>query len=259
MAAVPRIISQPANGQLTAVFSDIHSNLEALDAVLADIRRRRISRLFCLGDVVGYAADPAACLERVRESRARLVMGNHDEAVAMENEFTDFEGVSETAAAGFLYSRSALKAADLAFLRGLPMVRRAPGCQFVHASLDDPRSWHYIDSDEEAIHHFEHQSAGVAFCGHTHVPMVVVNGPRRLIAAHGHGTIQLTRDVPCLVNVGSVGQPRDGNPLACYVVFDPEHLTVEFCRVPYDMATTMRKIREAGLPAFTARRLKKAT
>lgn len=238
-----------------AVFSDIHSNLEALDAVLADIGRRGISRLYCLGDIVGYAADPAGCLARVRESGAHILMGNHDEAVATDAEF-DVNEVSETAAAGFLYSRRALGVEGRAFLAGLPVMRNGGGCQFVHASLDRPRAWNYIDSDEEAGRHFARQSAGLSFCGHTHVPMVIGKMPRRIVAAHGRGAVELPDDIPILVNVGSVGQPRDGNPLACYVVYDPGSRSVEFCRIPYDMAATVKKIRAAGLPAFTARRLK---
>lgn len=232
-----------------AIFSDVHSNLEALQAALADMEG--IPRRFCLGDTVGYAADPALCVEEIRALDCPVLMGNHDEAVATN---MPLEGMNTPAQAGIEFSRRELTPAQRSWLAALPLSLEEDGHQFIHGSLFDP--WEYVIDPEDAWLHFSEQTAPVCFCGHTHRPMLWhLDDAGHLTCLKGVGTIRLPREGKTLVNVGSVGQPRDYNPDACYVIYDPRRHEVEFRRVPYDIGLARRKIAEARLPKFTAQRL----
>ena len=237
----------------TAVFSDIHSNLDALEAVLADMDSLGVKRYVCLGDIVGYGPSPVASLKRVRALNCPIVRGNHDEAVASDVPVGDFRDVAQ---AGIEFSRTKLSVEARAFLGALPLTIEYEGCQFVHASLHEPSNWNYIMREFDAEMHFKHQTAHVCFCGHTHIPVVWQKKGDQLPAGrNGVGTVKLDRDCISLVNVGAVGQPRDFNPDACYVIYDPEEQTVEFRRVKYDTTKARRKISRAKLPKFLGQRL----
>jgi len=236
-----------------AVFSDVHSNLEALQAVLADIAAQGIRHMVCLGDIVGYAASPAQCLKRVRELGCPVVMGNHDEATATDD---DLHNMREVAAEGIHFSRRKLTAAQRAWLAGLPLIITDEHHEFVHASLHAPAGWPYIMNEGAAMQHFAAQRRRLAFCGHTHMPLMChLNGTGDLRLSRGQGRLPVAPGGKTFVNVGSVGQPRDGCPAACYVVCDPKADTVEFRRVEYDIAKARSKIMRAKLPAFVAERL----
>jgi len=237
-----------------AVFSDVHSNLEALQAVLADMDALGIRRHFCLGDTVGYAANPAQCLEAVRGLGCPVLKGNHDEAAASERLLDE---MNASAGAGIEFSRLKLTPQQRAWLADLPLTLAQGDCQFVHASLDAPAEWWYVLEPEDALLHFESQSLPVCFCGHTHCPRVWhLDRDNQSLTAHpGIGRIPLAENGKTLINVGSVGQPRDRNPAACYVIFNPKTREIEFRRVPYALAKTRRKIMRAKLPRFTAQRL----
>lgn len=232
-----------------ALFSDVHSNLEALQAVLADMAG--ISRRFCLGDTVGYAANPAQCLEIVRGLECPVLMGNHDEAAATD---IPLEGMNASAQAGIEFSRRKLTPLQRSWLATLPLALEEAGFQLVHGSLFEP--WEYVIDPEDAWLHFSEQTTPLSFCGHSHRPMVWhLDDAGRLSFELGKGRIQLPQGGKTLVNVGSVGQPRDHNPDACYVIYDPQARQVEFRRIPYDIEKTRRKILRAKLPQFTAQRL----
>ncbi|MDD5349907.1 MAG: metallophosphoesterase family protein [Chthoniobacteraceae bacterium] len=236
-----------------AVFSDVHSNLEALEAVLADMDALQIRRRVCLGDLVGYGPDPAACLEKVRALGCPVLQGNHDAAAACEE---DFEEMNSTAIAGIELCRQSLTPEQREWLASLPLTLAEDGCEFVHGSLDAPGEWWYVLSPEDATIHFEAQTQPVCFCGHTHDPMLwQSNGPHQLSIRHGEGRIKLPETGKILINVGSVGQPRDRNPDACYAIFHPEARWVQFRRVPYNLEKTKGKIGRAGLPQYSAERL----
>jgi diadenosine tetraphosphatase ApaH/serine/threonine PP2A family protein phosphatase len=236
-----------------AVFSDVHSNLEALQAVLADIAAQGIRHMVCLGDIVGYAASPAQCLKRVRELGCPVVMGNHDAAAATDD---DLYAMRDVAAAGIHFSRRKLTAAQRAWLAGLPLIITDEHHEFVHASLHAPAAWPYILREWEAMEHFAAQRRRLAFCGHTHMPnMLHHDSTGNLKFLRGRGRLPVAPGGKTLVNVGSVGQPRDGCPAACYVVCDAKADTIEFRRVEYDIAKARRKIMRAKLPAFVAERL----
>ena len=236
-----------------AVFSDIHSNLEALAAVLEDIATHGVRRMVCLGDIVGYAANPGKCVNRIRKLGCAVIRGNHDEAASGNCSLEDMRDVAKT---GIEFSRRKLTPAQREWLAGLPIAATDGQCEFVHASLYNPSSWPYIFGAEDAMEHFTVQRCRIAFCGHTHVPMVAhLNGTGNLRFARGRGRVPLFPGGKTLVNVGSVGQPRDGQPQACYVLCDPDADTVEFRRVDYDIARTRRKIMRAKLPRALAERL----
>ena len=237
-----------------AVISDIHSNFEALMAVLDDVKSQEISRIVCLGDIVGYASGVRACLRTIRELGCPVLMGNHDEASCLPAPPEDF---NDTATAGVAFAAARLSESDRAWIKALPRNLDIDGTMFTHASLTSSPDWPYIVSPEDARRHFIEQSSPVGFCGHTHKPIVWwQESPYGHVSQRrGHGAMALPQTGKTLVNVGSVGQPRDGDSRACYVIYRPDQKTVEFRRVDYDIKRTKRKIIRAGLPRFTAQRL----
>ncbi len=236
-----------------AVISDIHSNFEALTAVLDDIQSQGVSQIVCLGDIVGYASSVKSCMRVIRELDCRVLLGNHDEASCLSKPPADF---NDTAAAGVVFASSRLSLPDREWITSLPRNLEIGGIAFTHASLASKADWPYIISAEDARAHFANQTGRLAFCGHTHKPMVWRQEPRAQIAGRtGKGQMELLPTGKVLVNVGAVGQPRDGNPRACYVIFRPDDNTVDFRRVEYDIKRTKRKILRARLPRFTAQRL----
>ncbi|MEI6034069.1 MAG: metallophosphoesterase family protein [Verrucomicrobiae bacterium] len=237
-----------------AVLSDIHSNLEALSAVLKDLKAQKVEQIVCLGDIVGYASDPGECLQAIRKLGCQTLLGNHDEAACLPD---PPQNLNDTAVAGIVFAAAQLTGSDRSWLLSLPRNLEIGGAAFTHASLAKPCGWHYILTGEAALSHFAEQPTPVAFCGHTHKPMVWIQdssgGP--LTQSPGAGVVALPQGGKALVNVGAVGQPRDGDPRASYVIYRPDRATVEFRRVGYDIPRTMKKILRANLPGFTAQRL----
>jgi len=226
-----------------AVISDIHSNLDALSAVFEEIERRAINQVYCLGDVVGYGADPGPCVDLVRRQCRLTVLGNHDEAV-VNGRGAGYLPKSGRAAAK--HNHSLLAPDQLDWLARLPLTASNDHGTFVHATPQDPAAWHRIGAFSTTQAQFEHFSTDVCFIGHTHVPGLVSDRIGVLTVRKGHRY---------LVNVGSVGQPRDGDPRACFCVFEVEACASEIVRVPYDVERAAQKIRRAGLPAVLSDRL----
>ena len=233
-----------------AILSDIHANLEALEAVLADARERRCTQFICLGDMVGYNADPRECLDRVRELDCPVVKGNHDEEATLS---TSSEHFNELAERAIEWTRNTLPEPDKEWLRGLPLQKRVHDCTIVHATLDTPGQWGYVFSNLDAAASFTYQRTAVCFFGHTHVPMVFVRdqGVRQQRSEH----VRIEPGKKYFINVGSVGQPRDGNWRAAYCIYDIANNVVELVRVKYDVATAQKKILKAGLPQLLAERI----
>lgn len=226
-----------------AVISDIHSNLEALTAVLKEIDRRKISDIYCLGDVVGYGANPTECIQLLRDRNIPCIAGNHDKATIKEIDIDDF---SEHARDGILWTRAALTHDDMHYLRRLPLWIEKQPLWFVHSSPDEPQEFRYLFFPEDAMKSYAAFSGALCFIGHTHRPAVF---------CEDMSSTQLTREKKYIINVGSVGQPRDGNWRACFVVFDTDAWSLEFVRVEYDVEAARRKIIEAGLPKKLGDRL----
>jgi diadenosine tetraphosphatase ApaH/serine/threonine PP2A family protein phosphatase len=234
-----------------AILSDIHSNLHALQAVLAECARRKITRFFCLGDIVGYAAFPGECVKQIRALRCPTVIGNHDYYAAGGD---DHNGLSEGARLGIEYSKKKLTAAARKWLRALPEVIDGESCTLVHSSLDEPLEWNYIFDPDEARPSLVRQEKPVCFYGHTHVPKLFSGGAPSPVPL-APGKFQLQREGYALINCGSVGQPRNENPLAQFGIFNPAEFTVELASVEYDMEGAAKAILEAGLPEYLAERL----
>ncbi len=233
-----------------AILSDIHANLEALEAVLADARERRCTHFVCLGDVVGYNASPAECIERVRELNCTVVKGNHDEEATLS---TSSERFNELAEHAIQWTRDNLADQDKQWLRNLPLQKRVHDFTIVHATLDTPGQWGYVFSNLDAVASFTYQRTAVCFFGHTHVPTVFVRdqGVRQEKAEH----MRIEPAKKYFINAGSIGQPRDGNWRAAYCIYDIENNLVELVRVKYDVAAAQKKISKAGLPQLLAERL----
>lgn len=237
-----------------AIFSDIHSNLEALDAVLADMETQGITDKICLGDIVGYSANPAECVDRVQSLKIKTLLGNHDQ-VCTRND--PLEGYNDLAREGIDFSRRQLQAHHITFLKSLPFQHTLGDITFVHSCLHQPESWIYVLSYHEADLNFRAQKTTVAFCGHTHQPVIFEdNAPFRAYLSVRKITLDGKRRF--LINVGSVGQPRDGDSRASYGIYEPETKTFELRRVRYDIAKAQDKIISSGLSPILAARLKAA-
>ena len=233
-----------------AIFSDIHANLEAFEAVLADARGQKCTDFICLGDIVGYNVNPSECVARIREMDCPTVKGNHDEQASLAESSRDF---NEMAEAAINWTREHLSDEDKQWLRDLRLQRQVRDFTIVHASLDAPEQWPYVFNNLDAAASFTYQHTTVCFFGHTHVPMAFVrdDGVKRM-------KIEKLRIEPSkkyFINVGSVGQPRDADWRAAYCTYDIENNTVEQRRVKYDLAAAQKKIIDAGLPPLLAERL----
>ncbi|MGF1472267.1 MAG: metallophosphoesterase family protein [Rubrobacteraceae bacterium] len=233
-----------------AVISDIHGNLEGLEAVLADAPEE-VGRIYCLGDVIGYGANPNECCDIVREMEMPTITGNHDLAVIDLG--TDLNWFNPVAAAAVRWTRERLTEVNAEFLRSRPRMMQTNEALFVHGSVRDPDEY-ILDGvtagENLAVLKSRYPGIQLCFFGHTHVKAVAPspNGP---VAATR--TLDLGSDGPYLVNPGSVGQPRDGDTFASYVLVEETAVTYRF--VEYDIEKAQAKIRSAGLPGMLADRL----
>lgn len=235
------------------VFSDVHGNLEALEAVLAYAAKADIDFYVCLGDIIGYGANPNECIEAVRGLPAyACVKGNHDAAVVDPAERSFFHSV---ALEGVVFTEIMLTKDNKDFIQKLPYVYTSNDLYMaVHASPFMPEAWEYVLDQGGAKRAFGAMNQQVAFIGHSHTPVIFSDDGRaeRFLP----GDCLMIRDgVRYVVNAGSVGQPRDGNPDASFVVFDDEKRCVENVRVGYDKQKAAEKILKAGLPPVLAERL----
>lgn len=224
-----------------AILADIHANLAALHAVRADLQAEGCSRVVCLGDIVGGGPDPAECVEVIRSLDALTVQGNRDEhAVANE----DPPGADESGRRDRARTRSSLSAAQRQWLGALPYRAEAAGFEIVHASLPHPERWEYVVDQAGAAAHFAWQKATVCFYGHVHHPLAFILSPR--VRGGFYSTMRVEPGKKYLVNPGSVGEPRDGDPRASYAIYDLAERTIQLRRVAYDVAAQQRKRAELG-------------
>jgi predicted phosphodiesterase len=239
-----------------AVLSDVHSNLPALETVLAAIEEEDAEEIWCLGDVVGYGAQPDACTSLIRERCDVCLAGNHDLAVLGNLDSSSF---SDTAAAAVGWTREHASEETLDFLRGLqPSASRGDIAMF-HASPRDP-VWEYVLSVDLAEAGLDVQEERIGLIGHSHISLFFTRPDgARPGRAHGsqagEGSVLNLESGDWLVNPGSVGQPRDGDPRAAWLELDTEEWTVHFHRVPYNIAAAAESILAAGLPSQLAERL----
>ena len=227
----------------TALVSDIHGNLAAFEVALRDVEARGADRIVCLGDVVGYGPDPEACVALVRERCAVTVRGNHDDAVARGDGTESLPPDGQTAARRH---RAWLGAEALGWLAALPLRVDEPTATFVHAAPQAPETWQRLTSYPAIRSQFEAFAAPVCFVGHSHKPAV---------ASDSVGVFRVRPGHRFLVDVGSVGQPRDHDPRLSYALYDDEAFTVETVRLHYDVARTVARVHARGLPDALGARL----
>lgn len=235
-----------------ALISDIHANLEALEAVLSDIEKQKIDMVCCLGDVVGYGSDPSACLALVKKSCRIKLIGNHDYAAMGESSTEDYSPVAKYSAE---WTKKELSDSDLTILSEFTVEETLENSHLVHASPFEPLEFHYVLVPQDARQGFSSMKKPLGFIGHTHLPMIfteIKSGmPKQKI---GH-TFCPDEEGRYLINVGSVGQPRDNDPRASYVINDAATGDVEFRRIAYDIKTTQEKMEQAELPELLIERL----
>ncbi len=235
-----------------AVVSDIHSNLHALEAVLAEIDAETPDELWCLGDLVGYGPRPNECCATIAERADVCLAGNHDLAVRGTIDLEEFGGEAAVAAR---WTRDVLAPEAQELLVRLEPAGSAHGVSLYHGSARDP-VWEYVLSDEGALATLELTDSPLVLVGHSHVALQVVQSDDAVTGGVAKGGTELELDgVRALLNPGSVGQPRDGDPRAAYLLLDLDARRVHFRRVEYDVKLTQREIRDAGLPEMLAGRL----
>ncbi len=245
----------------TAIISDIHANLHALSAVIEDVQLEQCTDIVCLGDVVGYNAYPRECLDYIRSLNCPIVKGNHDAEVVADSNVN----MNPIAREAMEWTRSQLDEDRLTWLSRLQFQRIVRSSfTMVHSSLDQPKSWNYIINANDARGNFTRQFSPLCFHGHTHVPKVFYWDGRQVVeqkevgemlGQYGVYDVSLQPGLKYFVNVGSVGQPRDGDTRACYAIYDSDSSLVTFKRVPYDVAAAQEAIIQAGLPPCLAERL----
>jgi diadenosine tetraphosphatase ApaH/serine/threonine PP2A family protein phosphatase len=233
-----------------AILSDLHANLEATEAVLADAREHDCTHFICLGDVVGYNANPHECLEIVQKMECPVVKGNHDEQATLTESSRGFNALAEAA---INWTRAHLTNEDKEWLRALPLTQQVHDFTIVHATLDAPDQWGYVFNSLDAVASFAYQETTVCFFGHTHVAGAFVrdDGVKKMKVDR----LPIEETKKYFINVGSVGQPRDGDWRAAYCIYHVEKNVVEQRRIKYDLATAQKKIIQAGLPHLLADRL----
>jgi diadenosine tetraphosphatase ApaH/serine/threonine PP2A family protein phosphatase len=236
-----------------AILSDIHSNIEALSEVMRVVDKMRVDRIVCLGDVVGYGASPNPCCEMVRANAEVTLLGNHDAAVAGRMDYSFYYDAARHA---LDWSAGILSEENLAWLRSLPYVYRIGDVGFCHGSPIDPRAYEYIFALEQAreLTPFTDDLPEVTFIGHSHLckAFALGNGEVNDVVAQKFG---VRKGYQYIISVGSVGQPRDYDNRACFVIHDTQARTVEYVRVEYDIQTSAQKIFDADLALNFGKRL----
>jgi predicted phosphodiesterase len=233
-----------------AIIADIHGNLDAFQVVLEDAKKQDVTHYACLGDVVGYNANPKECLDIVRTMNMPCVKGNHDEYCSSDEHL---EGFNPAAAEAVNWTRTQLTEDDRQWLRDLKYSRMVTNFTIVHATLDGPQRWGYVFDKLAAAASFTYQNTSVCFFGHTHVPVAFVKDS--VVRGGTYSKFKTEAGKKYFVNVGAVGQPRDNNPKCAYVIYDTLDGTIEIRRLDYDIAAAQKKILAAGLPERLAERL----
>ncbi len=233
------------------IFSDIHGNLHALEAIMSALKEENLEQLFCCGDIVGYGANPNECIEMIRDLNCPVVVGNHDYAALG---LANIEYFNEVAREAISWTSKVLTKDNRKYLKTLPFTHTEETFLFVHASPRAPEEWNYIINMGQAelnFHYFEQQ---ICFIGHSHQPFIV--GMRNgVLSRLGPVSTEIVEDTRYLINVGSVGQPRDRDPRACYAICDMNEKVVHIKRVDYDVEGAQNAILDNNLPRELAERL----
>lgn len=236
---------------LYAILSDIHSNLEAFEAVLQELQKEEIDRFIFLGDIVGYGPNPNECIELTHQYADVSLAGNHDWAALGMLDINYFNPYARQAT---LWTRDNLTQNNLGYLQKLPLTKQTGNLYLVHASPYQPDNWHYLDNLYEAKINFEYFATQICLLGHSHVPMIFVQEGTKH-KQHPDNKIIIGEKKRYIINVGSIGQPRDGNPDAAYALYNTDTNFFEIRRVKYNIRLTQDKMNRAKLPSFLTDRL----
>jgi predicted phosphodiesterase len=237
------------------IFSDIHSNLEALSQFEKEIETIAYDKLVCLGDIVGYGADPNACVEWVMENADFSVAGNHDWGVVDKTNITYF---NSHAYESCQWTRKKLTDKNKNFLRSLPLDYEEGGVYWVHASPYKPEAWHYVTSKAGGKCNFENFETSTCFVGHSHKPIILEQKPDGQVSDYVSDVWKIEPQNRYIFNDGSLGQPRDGNTNPAFILYDSEKKIVKTHRFAYDLKPAQNKILNSGLPSYLAERLAQA-
>ncbi|MGK7345298.1 MAG: metallophosphoesterase family protein [Candidatus Nitrospinota bacterium M3_3B_026] len=235
-----------------ALLSDAHSNLEAFDAVIADVKSYGVDRVLFLGDIVGYGPNPNECIDRLLKVADLSLGGNHDWAVVGKTPVDYFNPYAREAVD---WTMEVLREDHKDFLKRTRAIDIFDNFQVAHSTPCLPEEWRYIMSQTEAMENYPCIQGDTCFIGHSHQPIVIEYETQTSVRVHRDSYKILDHDRKYIVNVGSVGQPRDGDVRACWVAYDSEVGSVEFRRVPYDVAAVQEKMRRIGLPRYLVDRI----
>lgn len=236
-----------------AIISDVHSNLEAFKVVLFELERESPDQIIFLGDIIGYGPDPNECIKEIREVADMALVGNHDHAAIGRTDIAYFNPYARDA---IEWTMEQLTNGEKAYLSELPLTGEftSDDIFLVHATPKRPQDWNYIFTLEDVLENFEYFNQRVCFIGHSHVPVIIaMDNSGRIDILKDEATIG--KDYRYIINVGSVGQPRDGNPDASYAIYDTEDSIVKIKRVSYNYHKTQEKMKRAGLPYYLIERL----
>jgi putative phosphoesterase len=234
------------------IFADIHGNLEAFEAVLGAYRKEKIDAYFCCGDIVGYGANPSECIAQIKKIKATCIAGNHDWAVA---EKISMERFNNDAKQAVQWTALQLSDDEKKFLKNLKLVERQNDFILVHGTLSCPQEFHYLVDFCQLAPNLALMDRAICFVGHSHIPKIFIEPEHGETREHRDGTVRVEAKSHYVVNVGSVGQPRDGNAQAAYCIFDSTKKMIEIKRVAYDIKAAQDRILKANLPSKLAFRL----
>jgi predicted phosphodiesterase len=233
-------------------FSDVHSNLEALKAVAADFQKEKLDRVFFLGDAVGYGPDPNECTSIINQAADVKLMGNHDYAALGLIETNLF---NEYAQKSMEWTKSVLTEKSLEILSHFSMDHRFDQSYLVHSTPKEPQEWNYILDLDDAEENFNFFSKQACIIGHSHFPVIIKKYDQRHCFLHEETWIKMEKGFKYIINIGSVGQPRDGSNQACYLIYDAKEKIFTLKRLSYDFKKTQEKMKKRGLPRFLIDRL----
>ncbi len=233
-------------------FSDVHANLEALKACIIDFRSEKLDKVFFLGDAVGYGPYPDECVKLINEVAAVKLMGNHDYAALGLME-TDF--FNQYAAESMGWTKSSITRKTVEIMSNFQLQYEFDNALLVHASPKEPELWHYILDMEDARESFDYFKNQICLLGHTHRPFIVSKDSANEAILSKQMEEVLAKDVRYLVNIGSVGQPRDGDPRSCYLIYDETKSIIRHKRVSYNIKATQKDMAKIGLPEYLIERL----
>jgi len=241
---------------LYAIFSDIHSNLQAYESLINDLKKKKPDKCLCLGDIVGYGANPRECIGLTKKLNCPVICGNHDLASAGKISTINFNASAKKV---INWTKSVLNAADKTYLDSLPLTYSDNDFTLVHGSLFIPDKFNYISGLADAEVSMDKQKTKLCFIGHSHVPGIFVKSADSKIKVPTSSTITIEKKMSYLINVGSVGQPRDHDWRACYCIYDNAKGILSFKRLEYDADSAIKAILDAKLPSDLASRLKRGS